>query len=790
MTFLTPLLAGIAAAIAIPSLIILYFLKLRRRDLEVSTTLLWKKAVQDLQANAPFQRLRKNLLLFLQLLILAAVLFALAQPMIKGQSLSGERFVILIDRSASMSSEDVEGSGGATAPSVTRLEEAKRQAIALVDSLKEGDALFGQSQGDQAKVIVFDNTAESLQAFTNDKRKLRTAIESIQATDKVSSIADEQRSGLVEAVRLALADLPRRKMQDTVTDAANNIVSDKMVELEGMYESTVGMHIYSDGKLPGSSQAKPGVENSVEYHAIGKRDAANLGIITLKAERDYEQPGKVTIYAGLTNSDAQPRSVDVELLIDGVTAQIQSAQLPPATVTQTADPSDAANQAPINNSGADDGKVTVQELRRSGSSGVTFRLDRTQGMLAQVRLRQPGTGDRPANDVLRVDDRAWLVIPPAQRMSVAIVGRENLFLRLALEGLPLARLERFSVSEFEQLWQQGRAGAYDVVILDGVIPNVGQQLVQISTPAATTLPASSSDTASNTTAPAPAPAPAAPSLAEGSKTAAGITRPLPPGKYIVFGIVPAGLGLSDMGIMPQQATVIDWNRDHPATRNLVLDSLQIAQFREVVVDPAAGVTKLAYAERGPALLEVAKADTRAIIVPFDYMESTWPLDLSFVVFVASTVKYLGEEVGGAYDARSLAPGGELQDRLPIGVVEARVDGPGDLRASIRPNPDGGINYRIPPRTGVYEVSWEGQSAPGDVREGEGGRVLRIFAANLLDQQESDVPAAQQLELASKVQQASIGNTGKGDRRLWPYLILLGLGIVLLEWFIYNRKVYV
>ncbi len=40
MTFLTPILAGIAAAIAIPALVILYFLKLRRRDVEVSTKLL------------------------------------------------------------------------------------------------------------------------------------------------------------------------------------------------------------------------------------------------------------------------------------------------------------------------------------------------------------------------------------------------------------------------------------------------------------------------------------------------------------------------------------------------------------------------------------------------------------------------------------------------------------------------------------------------------------------------------------------------------------------------------
>ena len=58
----------------------LYFLKLRRRELPIPSTLLWKKAIQDLQVNAPFQKLRKNLLLLLQLLLLLLLLLALSRP--------------------------------------------------------------------------------------------------------------------------------------------------------------------------------------------------------------------------------------------------------------------------------------------------------------------------------------------------------------------------------------------------------------------------------------------------------------------------------------------------------------------------------------------------------------------------------------------------------------------------------------------------------------------------------------------------------------------------------------
>ena len=117
-TFLNPLMAAVAAAIAIPALLVLYFLKLRRREQAVSSTLLWKKAIQDLQVNAPFQRLRRNLLLFLQLLLLALLLLALSRPVSQYAPGAGKMTVVLIDRSASMSAVEPDGR--------TRLEEAKR----------------------------------------------------------------------------------------------------------------------------------------------------------------------------------------------------------------------------------------------------------------------------------------------------------------------------------------------------------------------------------------------------------------------------------------------------------------------------------------------------------------------------------------------------------------------------------------------------------------------------------------------------------------------------------------
>ncbi|HEX8914779.1 MAG TPA: BatA domain-containing protein, partial [Humisphaera sp.] len=98
---------AIAAGIVIPSLLLLYFLKLRRREVAVASTLLWRRAVQDLQVNSPFQRLRKNLLLLIQLIVLLLLLLALSRPVFSWVPPPGRYTVIVIDRSGSMSARDM-----------------------------------------------------------------------------------------------------------------------------------------------------------------------------------------------------------------------------------------------------------------------------------------------------------------------------------------------------------------------------------------------------------------------------------------------------------------------------------------------------------------------------------------------------------------------------------------------------------------------------------------------------------------------------------------------------------
>src|SRR5215472_1193782 len=96
-------LAPLAFLIPVCGLIVvMYILKLRRKDVVVSSTFLWRQVIRDVQANAPFQKLRKNLLLLLQLLAAALIILALSGPFLRLFALGGRNIILVVDTSASM----------------------------------------------------------------------------------------------------------------------------------------------------------------------------------------------------------------------------------------------------------------------------------------------------------------------------------------------------------------------------------------------------------------------------------------------------------------------------------------------------------------------------------------------------------------------------------------------------------------------------------------------------------------------------------------------------------------
>src|SRR5882672_7104128 len=104
MSFLFPF--GLALFGLAGPLILLHVLKQKREDRVVSSTLLWQRVVNDVQARHPFQRLRANLLLILQLVVLALAALALARPVVQATGERTRAVGIVLDVSASMLARD------------------------------------------------------------------------------------------------------------------------------------------------------------------------------------------------------------------------------------------------------------------------------------------------------------------------------------------------------------------------------------------------------------------------------------------------------------------------------------------------------------------------------------------------------------------------------------------------------------------------------------------------------------------------------------------------------------
>src|SRR6478735_7969563 len=157
MHFLSPLAFVFAASI--PVVVVFYLLKRKRVVKLISSTLLWQKFLSETQASAPFQKLRKNWLLILQILLLLVAIFALARPYFATKAKPAQLRVIVLDASASMQATD---------ETPSRFEKARAEALKWVDSLADND---------QMVILQAGANTEVKHSATSEKAALRRALQ-------------------------------------------------------------------------------------------------------------------------------------------------------------------------------------------------------------------------------------------------------------------------------------------------------------------------------------------------------------------------------------------------------------------------------------------------------------------------------------------------------------------------------------------------------------------------------------------------------------------------------------
>ncbi len=272
MALLTPLFLALGL-LAVP-ILILYMLKLRRQEVRVSSVLLWQLLLRDREANAPWQRLKRNLLLLLQLLLLALLVSALARPFLAVPTVARGTLIVLLDASASMNATDLQP---------TRFEAAKAGVHELIDGLAADSRMSLILVGRQPVVLV---------SASADKETLRNALNAATATHGPSDweaafalAGGAARAGLLNETRIV---------------------------------------IVSDGGLPRTLPPLPG---DVRYVPLGvSADNLALDALSLRPTGDGPQ-----LFARLVNYGDADRAVILSLSRDGQFFSAQQVTVPART---------------------------------------------------------------------------------------------------------------------------------------------------------------------------------------------------------------------------------------------------------------------------------------------------------------------------------------------------------------------------------------------------------------------------------------------------------------------------
>ncbi|MDG3004486.1 vWA domain-containing protein [Paludisphaera mucosa] len=675
-------------------IVALYFLKLRRRPVRVASTLLWRKSLEDIHVNSLFQRLRRNLLLFLQLLIAALAMLALAGPQMKGAGGQGRRFVLLVDASASMTA--VDDAGG---PS--RLDKAKEEARKVVRDM-QGD--------DLAMIVSFADAAKVVSNYTGDQRLLLQRIDAIAATQGTTSL----REALQVAAGLAN---PSKQVGEGVVATTSQITPKLFIYTDGGFPDVEG---FSLGNLepevvvigPPPPPYTPPSEGAAP--AAGPATAGdpsdNVALVALQSRRIEEKADLHQVFGRVKNYRAEAVTTEAQLV-----------------------------RKRLDRPGDEGGLVDAVALEIPARGEQAFQFDVPEPGVAAFEVRLT------VKDSLAVDDRAFVVVGDARKARVLVVSANDRYLIDAFNTPTIVEKAEVTTvtpdeAKGEAVARDMKGGRYDLVVFDGWRPD----------------------------------------------------EP-PESNALYFGVFPPGAGY-DAPKDVEHPAILDWNVGHPLMQYLRdLSLVYVAKARVIDPLPTAAVP-LIEGDAGALAFVVPRGGFLDAVTTFPLLDgttpnTTWFRYISFPLFLFNAVQSMGGAAGGE-DAAPARPGRPILIRAETAEKTIQVAPPdGSSPKTIGRNAQGAFVDDAAVATGLYEARWTGGAAP--------------FAVNLFDPRESDlatrglVPAGAP-ESRAESYKIKIGYTPVEGARIvpdvrrdwWKLAALAALGVLVLEWYIYNRRVYV
>jgi hypothetical protein len=397
------------------------------------------------------------------------------------------------------------------------------------------------------------------------------------------------------------------------------------------------------------------------------------------------------------------------------------------------------------------------------SSGVVFPVDSPTGKLTAHLQYDIDTATKV--DAFAQDDTAYAALNEAKPGRVLVVTPGNVALEVAMATERAGKLANIEfktpdVMTTDQYKRDMEASTYNLVIYDQCVPPV---MPRSNTVFIGRLP----------------PGPVWRGGDAGSEDSGGKADE------------PGPDDAENLADVPQ---IIDWDRSHPILANVELGNVDMAD--SLVLDAPAGSTELIDSTAGAIAAIAPREAYQDLVLGFEIfgyekdgsrtVNTNWPRMLSFPTFCLNMLEYLA---GGTEDSQISAarPGRPVELQTVGNVAELTVVDPNGKKHTVKRTAEDFFPFHDTNELGVYDVL-------------RGDQVIERFAVNLFDRQESDVRLRPSQDPDANTRQAADIRIGHVDvkaevgraparKEIWKAILACALAVLVIEWYIYNRRVY-
>jgi von Willebrand factor type A domain/Aerotolerance regulator N-terminal len=456
-----PPLWAIAAAGAF--VLLLYILRLRRRQVEVPFSRLWARVLQDREPTSFWRRLKRILSMLLQIAILALLLGAIADPRDKTELKRGRHILILLDTSASMQAVDATPKKGEEAKGPrSRIQAAKKEIHDLINKKRRNDYVM---------LVRMDGQVTPVSPWTRDKAELQESLGNIETAETAADIgrglrfAADTLRGLKDPMLVLVGDgqydaehlrcvfwgkKAPANFNCEAPDDATKKPGKRPAAMRPAAMRPAAMRPVARGRRrrpkpmeqPRPMAPRPEVvaaERFIDAIAMGKIDAYaitvgkssnNVGIIAFNARRNPADKFSHQLFVKVKNYRKTAVRVNLAVSTGAVLPEIVPLEIGP--------------------------KETKQYIKK----GLPAAGKQLIGKL------EPSGGGKTLDD-FPLDDKAYALLPKRRKSKVLLVSAGNLY----IEGTLLLDEENINYQRITPAaWTPSLAKKYDTVIFDDFTP--------------------------------------------------------------------------------------------------------------------------------------------------------------------------------------------------------------------------------------------------------------------------------------------------------------------------------